>query len=123
MTRFLSCLTAVGLASLPVSAAPVLTKTSGTCPGPMTYQATGTTPGTLSKLLFALNTGSYVIPNGPCAGTVLGLGQAGLTVVQTSPNNNGIAVFSGVAGPNACGKFLQAVDGGTCLTSNVVVVF
>ena len=100
-----------------------LAKTSGTCPGRMTYDATNATAGGNVGLIFAASTGSFVVPGGPCAGTTLGLGSAGIQLVAVvAADGSGTANFGGNAPPAACNRFLQAIDASTCNTSNVVQI-
>lgn len=100
-----------------------LAKSAGTCPGAMTYKASGASAGDNVALVFAASTGNFTIPSGACAGTQLGLGSAGIQLVgTTSANGAGVATFSGNAPPAACNRFLQAVNLNGCATSNVVQV-
>lgn len=96
---------------------------SGNCPGSMNLTVNNVTPNGVISILYAFNTGTFVIPNGfPCAGTVLGLGSLGLTL-----GSSGTADASGTFSLNqtvpsaACGNFfVQAVDVSQCTTTNVV---
>ena len=93
----------------------------GACPGTVTVDWSNATPNTTLGLLFALNTGSVIIPNGqPCAGTQLGLGANQLQLVNTFPSgDSGSGQRSAPAGIGACGGFLQLIVAGSCATSNV----
>lgn len=100
-----------------------LNQTSGTCPGRVSFDATGATPGGNVALVFAANTGSFVIPNGACAGTQLGLGASNIQLVATrTADGSGTASFSGTAPNAACNRFLQAVDLSSCGTTNVAQI-
>jgi len=96
---------------------------SGQCPGGMGIEVTGATPNGIIAILIGFRTGSFVIPGGPCQGTALGLGPQGLRVVaRPRADQNGQVLISRNAGTAVCGKYLQAVDGGTCATTNVVQI-
>lgn len=96
---------------------------TGTCPGQVTISWSGATPNAQQALLFATSQGNFVIPTGrPCAGTQLGLSANQLRVVTppgTFSTGNGSGSISGNAGAQACGGFLQLIQGGSCTTSNV----
>ena len=91
----------------------------GSCPGTATVQYSGFASNTQVGIVFASNTGSVVIPNGPCAGTQLGLGAQNLQLVNTFNSGSGSGQVQGQAGVSACGGFLQLVESGSCATSNV----
>lgn len=95
---------------------------SGDCPGRITVQWSNTAPNSNMGILFARNTGSFVVPGGPCAGTQLGLGSNQLQLVNTVNTGNGSGSVGGNAGTGACGGYIQLaiVDGNPCSTSNVV---
>ena len=92
---------------------------SGTCPGRVDVSYENATPDTTLALLFAANTGNVVIPNGPCAGTQLGLGANQLQVVRQFNSGNGSGQTGGNVPGRACGGFLQMIEAGSCATSNV----
>ncbi|MBL1218969.1 MAG: hypothetical protein D8M59_15930 [Planctomycetes bacterium] len=93
------------------------------CPnaGPGRVAWTGGTPGGRVALAFARTTGNFVVSNGPCADTVLGLSSLGLRLVFTSTSD---ASGNGSQGGNvpaaACGSYLQLIDLESCEVSNVV---
>lgn len=97
-----------------------------TCPsgGPIRVSWTNATPDGRVVLLFARNTGSFVIPNGrPCAGTALGLGSNQLQIVfQGSAGPEGARTLNSNTGSGACGGHLQLLDIVTCTTSNVATI-
>jgi len=104
----------------------ILTVT-GSCPGSVTIGWSGAAPRQSQGLLFARGRGSQVIPPGnPCAGTVLGLNANQLRLVDPpgffSSGNSGSGSFNGQATQGACGGFLQLIQGGSCLLSNVAPV-
>lgn len=97
---------------------------SGTCPGRVTLDIRNATPVSTLAILYAVSTGSAVIPgNQPCPGTVLDLGNGGLRLVGTVQTDaSGSATFSGNAPAAACGGYVQVLDLNDCATSNVVRV-
>jgi len=104
---------------------PLLTVTPN-CPsgGPIRIEWSGATPGGQIALIFARNTGSFIIPNNmPCAGTQLGLGANQIQLAwQGGAGPNGSRTLNATAGPAACGGHLQLLDLTRCATSNVVRV-
>lgn len=94
--------------------------TSGTCPGQVTVTWNNATPNTNLALVFARNTGSFAIPNGPCRGTILGLGTQGIRLVNTFPSGaNGNGSRNGNAGTSACRGYVQMVELPGCNITNV----
>lgn len=91
----------------------------GQCPGLVTVSWSGATPNIQQAIVFALSTGSFVIPGGPCQGTQLGLSSSGIQLVTTVGTGNGSGQVSGNAGTGACGGFLQLVEVPGCATSTV----
>lgn len=95
-------------------------ETAGECPGLVTVNISGATPGATVALLRATGTGSSTIPGGPCAGTVIGLNGTAAIVDTVVADVNGDAVFSGRVPAAGCRLFVQAVEAGAdCRTSNV----
>ncbi|MFG0331453.1 MAG: hypothetical protein ACF8PN_16310 [Phycisphaerales bacterium] len=92
----------------------------GDCPGSTTLSVTGATPNGQVAFLYAFDQGSFVIPGGPCTGTQLGLDSSvQIGAVETADANGDASVTTNVP-PAACGNvFVQAIDGGTCATSQV----
>jgi len=96
---------------------------SGSCPGPATVRVTGATPGGKVVIARAFSPGSFVVPAGfPCAGTVLGLSGSGIAVAASViADGSGTVSFGATLPAAACGRiFAQAIDLGSCTTSNVV---
>lgn len=95
---------------------------AGDCPGRLDARATGATHGGRVAFIYARGTGGVRIPNGPCAGTQLGLNASALLAATVNADSNGTAILSRNAGANACGGaiVLQALDLTTCTPSNVV---
>jgi len=94
---------------------------SGGCPGAVSAAVTGATPNGDVGLLFAFGPGNFTIPSGfQCAGTQLGLSNAGLRVAsQGQADANGEITFTGNAPQAACGGAIQVIDLTSCDTSNV----
>ncbi len=94
---------------------------SGQCPGTITVAWSGATPNKPMGIVFAKNTGAYVIPGGPCAGTQLGLGTMQLQLVNQVNTGSGSGQVNGNAGTAACRGYIQlvVVDASPCTTSNV----
>ncbi|MCL4196362.1 MAG: SBBP repeat-containing protein [Phycisphaerales bacterium] len=99
---------------------------AATCPsgGPIQIEWSGASPDGQVALIFARNTGSFIIPNNrPCAGTQLGLGSNQIQIVYNGHAGvNGSRTLNTTAGPGACGGYLQLLDLTTCGTSNVARV-
>lgn len=100
----------------PVSG-PVLTAT-GTCPGSVSIQVIGATPGGQVPFVASPNLGTFTLPGGPCAGTDLGLANPRLLGVLTADGGGNISRTVQVP-PAACGLYLQALDVATCDPTNV----
>lgn len=90
----------------------------GACPGVITITITGLTPNTPTGLLFSAAEGDSQLVGGPCAGAQTGLDNPNLLTVVNS-DANGEVSLSPNAPANACGFFLQAIDGATCVASTV----
>ncbi|MCL4196056.1 MAG: hypothetical protein KJZ69_01070 [Phycisphaerales bacterium] len=121
LVEVLAALAYLGAASS--ARAQVIITLQGDCPGRMTFAWQGAAPDELAGLLFALNTGNYVLSH-ICQGTVLGLGSHQLQLVRsfrTGPDGRG--EMSGPAPRRACGGYVQMiVVDGICTTSNVVQI-
>lgn len=94
---------------------------TGTCPGSMAISVSGASVNGSVALAYG-NAGSWTIPNGPCAGTVLDL--AGVPTLAGFFNADAVGTL--ILAPNVpaglCGKTLQAVDMTTCTVSNPVIL-
>lgn len=97
---------------------------SGTCPGPMTFTVNGGAPGDPCKFGYAFGTGAFVIPGGPCAGTVTGLDATATPVPGIFPFDGAGQVNQVfVIPPAACGAvYVQAINFADCCISNVVAL-
>jgi hypothetical protein len=100
-----------------------LLSVSGQCPGRVTVSwSGGNENGAQQGLVFGNNLGNTNIPNNqPCAGTPLGI--SGNVHLVSPPgifgNQGGSGSVSGNVGTAACGHYLQLVEGGSCMTTNV----
>jgi hypothetical protein len=96
----------------------------GPCPGVNTITINGGTPGAPCKIGYAFGLGSYAIPAGPCAGTLLGLDATATALPGTwFFDGGGQIVFTQFIPAGACGNvFVQALEIGACCTSNVVAL-
>lgn len=93
---------------------------NGTCPGPMTFDISGATPGGRVAVIYGRCNGQTTIPGNICNGTVLPVGGATLVQILTA-DGNGNATFSGNVPPAACRRIcLVVLDIPTCGVSNVL---
>lgn len=98
---------------------PVLSA-AGSCPGSMVLTVTGATPGNWVGI-FHGTPGSTTLTTPPCTGTDLDLASAVLgALVRT--NGAGKATRGFFAASGACGRSVQALDGASCLKSNLIVL-
>jgi len=95
---------------------------SGECPGELTVTIADATPGESVSVLSSGRLGGARVPAGTCSGTRTGLGQPRLRTTLVA-DSYGIATTQVQATPGMCGAtLLQAVDVGSCLTTDVVGV-
>lgn len=95
----------------------------GNCPGTLRVTWSGAPANTQQGIVFARTTGNFVIPNGPCQGTQLGLSSNQLRLVNTIGTGNGSGSVNGSSSSGACGGFLQLVAlGNPCTTSDVAQI-
>lgn len=96
---------------------------AGDCPGTVTASVSGATPGGNVAFIRAFGEGSVQVPPGPCEGTELGLDASATLLAIEQADANGNASIAGNAPNAACGRvFVQALDLGSCSTSNVELV-
>lgn len=101
---------------------PTLTST-GACGGTMTFHVAGATPGGTIAFIWARGTGNYVVPNGPCAGAMLGLDATARLGGLVPADANGNASLSFNVPSGVCGAVWgQALDASNCSTTNVLAV-
>lgn len=96
---------------------------SGICGGNSTFTVDNATANGPVGFLYASNPGSYVVPNGPCAGTQLGL-DASVQLYALIPADASGSLSITTRVPAAlCGQiYAQVIDAATCRTSNVLLV-
>lgn len=93
---------------------------SGTCPGPVQISVTGATPS--GNVAFAYGAaGSFTLPPGPCAGTVLDISSPTLAAIMAADASGNISIAPTLPA-GICGRTLQCVDMTTCTTSNTVIL-
>jgi hypothetical protein len=93
---------------------------SGTCPGPVTLTASNCTAGGMVAMIYGA-AGTFTQTGSPCTG---------LTVDIAAPTLGGLLVADGAgsaavtfnAPAAACGLTVQAVDVGTCTTTNTITL-
>ncbi|GEM_PF-1922911 len=114
----------LGLAYIPAEPSGPTLRLTGACPGTVRVAWSNATPSRTMGIVFASNTGSLVIPSGPCQGTQLGLNSQNIQLVNTINTGSGSGEVNGSAGPGACNGYLQLVivDGNPCSTSNVEAI-
>jgi hypothetical protein len=97
-----------------------LSRLAGACGGPETFLIEHT--GLNSTIAFAGGERwqAYTIPSGPCAGTVIPLGNPRL-LHMAGAGGDGDAEWTVDVPLQACGKGIVAVDLGNCEVSNVAV--
>lgn len=93
---------------------------TGSCPGTKTLTVTGANSGAQLAIAHG-NAGSFIIPNGPCAGTELGISSP---ILGGFFNADGAGNLSLTFSPGAgvCGRSVQVVDMSSCLVSQVVIL-
>lgn len=95
---------------------------TGVCPGQVNLAWRGADANRQQGILFASNTGSFVINSGPCAGTQLGLGTRNLQLYNVIGTGSGSGNVNANAGPGSCGGFVQLIQTHSCAVSNVAQV-
>ncbi len=93
----------------------------GSCPGELSVSVIGTTPAGRVVLVGAQSEGVTAIPSGPCAGTELGL-SAPRVFFDGTATSGGDLLLRPEVGDATCGRLVQAVDLGTCMTSPVAEI-
>lgn len=94
----------------------------GTCPGTVNLRWSGADANRQQGILFASSTGAYVIPNGPCQGTQLGLGTRNLQLYNIIGTGSGSGNVNANANAGACRGYVQLIQTNNCNTSNVAQV-
>lgn len=105
----------------PTAVEAVALSATGVCPGSVDVDLTGAVPHGDAAFLASDSPGFFVVPGGPCAGTVLNLATPSLLVRRT-PDADGAVSFTASPPAGACGRRLQVLDLASCLVSNVAVL-
>lgn len=92
---------------------------SGDCPGTVRLEWSGADANRQQGIVFARNTGNFVIPNGPCQGTQLGLGTNQLQLFNIISTGSGSGSVNAQANQGACRGFVQLIQTHSCVTSNI----
>lgn len=95
---------------------------SGDCPGTVRLEWSGADANRQQGIVFARNTGNFVIPTGPCEGTQLGLGTNQLQLFNIISTGSGSGSVNAQANQGACRGFVQLIQTHSCVTSNVAQV-
>ncbi|MFT4627275.1 MAG: hypothetical protein ACI8PZ_005957 [Myxococcota bacterium] len=114
-------LTVAALAPIAAHAVPAL-DVSGSCPGEVTIEMSGLTPGGNATLLFGPAAGADAIPAGACRGVETGLSPARWILTVPDSDLDGSITFSPTVPPTACDKLLQVLDASTCTLSETIAV-
>ncbi len=101
--------------------APLALEVVGACPGAVTLSIADASPGAPVGLLASLQTGATVVPNGPCAGTELGL-IAPRVLGKVDVNSDGAGSLQLTVPGGACGASFQALDLKTCEVSPLAAI-
>jgi hypothetical protein len=112
------------LLALPMSAFAVGdVAATGTCPGTLSIDITGGTPGGAVALVTADAAGTFVVPAGPCAGATLDLdaSSARLRVIRNFDASGNLSITPTVGSP-VCGLTLQALDIATCTVTTTDIL-
>ncbi|MEB3323467.1 MAG: hypothetical protein VKI81_11640, partial [Synechococcaceae cyanobacterium] len=96
---------------------------SGSCPGPVSLDATGMTAGGSVAFAYSVTAGGWAIPGGPvCVGTLLPLVQPTLLGTRAA-DAGGAASFTGNAPAAACATIsVAALDLATCAPTAAVTL-
>jgi len=95
---------------------------SGSCPGSMTVEISGLTPGGSVGVGLSQTPGSFELPSGSCAGTTLNLGRPLVASQIITADPSGTAILNANPAAGVCDSRLQAVDLTTCEVSDVLPV-
>ena len=107
----------IALAVAPLAAAQSL-EVSGSCPGEVTFDAAGLSPGATVAWLYGLEKGDDLISRGSCAGAASDLGgiRLGRMAEATFGGNSSVTLS---LPDHACDTPIQVLDTETCAFTNV----
>ncbi|MCB9697572.1 MAG: hypothetical protein H6738_12395 [Alphaproteobacteria bacterium] len=103
-----------------LASAQSLTITGG-CPGIVDATVTGLTPNGQFAAVTGVPGGSTVVPVGPCAGTVLDVGNAQVRMVNQANAQGSVHITPNVPA-GLCGSDAQVLDLATCRTTPSVAI-
>jgi hypothetical protein len=96
---------------------------SGSCGGVMTFTVTGATPGSAVAFVYARGLGNYVLSNGLCIGTMLGLDATVKLRGIANADAAGNSIFTTHVPAGGCGRiWAQGLDISSCGTTNVLAL-
>jgi len=90
------------------------------CPGPVPPRIAGLTSRGTAAILQGSGPGSFTIPSGNCAGTVVPLANPRLLTAVNVPVSGDVTA-SPTFSAGMCGKSFLAVDLNTCRISNAFI--
>jgi len=106
------------LLALPAIASAQSVSAQGVCPGSVTIDVSGVTPGGIYAVVTSNVGGSTVVPVGGCAGNDINLGLSGGTLRATpSADGGGNDTLSPVVPEGGCGLYLAVLDMTSCVSS------
>jgi outer membrane protein assembly factor BamB len=91
---------------------------TGSCPGRITINGTGLTPGASVQIWSGRNAGSTTVNSGACLGTTIDIVRARVFNTRTADANGNLSVRLN-ANDAICGRLFQLLDLTTCATSNI----
>jgi len=100
---------------------PVGSKLTGSCPGNVTLELTEGTPGGEVFVLSSALKGSERVPGGACAGVLTDLADLDTRRRETFGPSGALELTLSLP-PDACGRFVQAIDVESCRSSALVSV-
>ena len=100
---------------------PALLEVSGVCPGEIALSLSGALPNAEIVLVGSPDAGGTLVPQGPCAGTEIGLDSPSLLGRFTADESGALTLSRSLAG-GACELLVQALDEASCLPSRAVAI-
>jgi hypothetical protein len=93
---------------------------TGTCPGDVTMATTNGSPNSLLAVITG-PPGSYTIPFGRCAGTILPTSAPRLRLVQVADPSGAWTVTTAFRSAASCGLQVMFLDAGTCAVASATI--
>ena len=121
---FADCGWRIGFQTWMLSGPPPLTLSlNGSCPGVNVVSVANATAGGLVAIASGLSNTPSAVPNGPCAGTFIGMSNPALRLLTAADGNGNLSVPNANVPAVACGNaYLQALDVASCQVSNLVAL-